>query len=218
MMSYLYITDVDGNNLAVDATISDTRNFAAKITNRPIEDGTSISDSIILENPEFTIEGIITNTPTVIAQDSDVTVDPDFRFLKNVGDFFNLNTSEYEKIKVSEVKINDTPPVLKAYQFLQNLYKGKKLFSLQFSGFDQIDDLVVSNLKYVFTSETGEALHFYLDIKQVQLTSGQKTTVPKNKAQNKVVDKKQMGTQPTKEVKKDDPIISSASKLFGVGE
>ena len=214
--SAIFITDGDGNTLAIDATLSESRNFTAKVTRKPIEDGTSVSDSKILENAQFSLEGVITNTPIVLAQQQDVTVSPDYGFLKNASQFFNFISTENETIKVAQV--NASTPVLNAYVFLQNLYASFKPFSLQISGFDEIKNLLVKNFKVDFTTDTGDCLHFNLDLEQIQIVSSQTTTVPKNTAQSKVADKKQMGTQQPKVTPPAEVKTSWASKLFGVGQ
>lgn len=214
--SAIFITDGDGNTLAVDATISESRQFSAKITHKPIEDGTSISDSKIIENAQFSIEGIISNTPIVQAQQQDVTVTPDYGFLKNASQFFNFISTENETIKVAQV--NASTPVLNAYIFLQNLYSSFKTFSVQISGFDEIKNLLVKNFKVDFTTDIGDCLHFNLDIEQIQIVSSQTTTVPKNTAQSKVSDKKQTGTQQPKETPKAEVKTSWLSTIIGVGK
>ena len=215
-MSAIFITDADGNTLAIDATLTESRHFSAKITHKPIEDGSSISDSKIVENAQFSLEGIITNTPIVVAQQQDVTVAPDYGFLKSASQFFNFISTENETIKVAQV--NASTPVLNAYIFLQKLYAIFKPFSLQISGFDEIKNLLVKNFKVDFTTDTGDCLHFNLDLEQIQIVSSQTTTVPKKTSQSKVSDKKQAGTQQPKVTPPTEIKTSWLSKVIGVGK
>lgn len=50
-------------SLQLDATISENHVATAQITNEPVEQGSNISDHIVNDPEEITIEGFITNTP-----------------------------------------------------------------------------------------------------------------------------------------------------------
>lgn len=47
----------------VDALINESPNTSAQVTRDPVEGGVSISDHVILDPEDLTIEGLITNTP-----------------------------------------------------------------------------------------------------------------------------------------------------------
>ena len=211
-MPAVYLTDSNNNILAIDATITESRSFSAKISSKPVEDGSSISDTKILENPSFSIEGIVTNTPTVLAQKEDVTITPDFSFLGNAGQFFNFDTTVYEKIKVAQVQANGSP-VLNAYTFLKRLYESSKPFSVQISGYDELKNVLIKNLKFDFNSDDGDCLHFTIDFKQIKIVSSKKSKVPQNTAQSKVSEKNTQGNIQPKPIEVSQ---SWFSNFFGI--
>lgn len=204
-MAAIYIIDADGGSLGIDAVISDSQSYSAKITQKPVEDGSSISDTKVVGNLKISLEGIVTNTPYVLAQDGNVTVTPDFSFLKNAGQFFNflnLDNTENEKIKVQNVQANT--PVLNAYKYLKNLFFGNKPFTLQISGYDDINNLLIRDFKVDFNAENGDCLHFNLGLEQIKIISSQTTTIPKSSDESKVSKKKNNGNEKPKEVPKSD--------------
>lgn len=208
-MAAIFLINSEGDSLPVHASISDSRSYSSKITQKPIEDGSAISDTKILENTKFTIEGIVSNTPIVIAGDSDVTITKNSTgFLSSVAQFFNNLSTEDEKIRVNEVQ--GVTPVLTANKFLKELYLTNDLISIEIYGImtEEINNLLVKNLRINFNSESGDSLHFTLELEQIKTVSSQTTKIPKNKAESKTSPKINNGNEKPKEVNKDSLLYS----------
>lgn len=208
-MGAILILDVDGNSLEIDCTTKDARSYTAKVTQKPIGKGVSISDSRILENPKFSLEGIISNTPSVDASDDEITVTATGNFINKILHYLNIKYSSSSKMIVKENE--EVNRVKEANEFLNKLYIYEKTFSLFVKGFDEIDNLVVLDYKSDFTSETGEALKFTLEIQQIITTETKTTQVPKAKEKPKIAEKKNKGKEETKEIK---PKEEKKSHLF----
>ncbi len=209
-MGAILILDVDGNSLGIDCTTKDARSYTAKVTQKPIGNGVLVSDSRVLENPKFSIEGIISNTPSVDASDSEITITATGSFLRQLTNLFSRKTSSSLEIIVKENEEEDR--VKDAHKFLNDLYLSQKTFSLFIKGFDEIDNLVVLDYKPTFTSETGESLNFTLEIQQIITVETKTTQVPKAKEKPKIAEKKNKGKEETKEVKPKEEKKSLAYK------
>ena len=214
-MAAIYINDSENRTLEIDAVISDSRNYSAKITSKPIEDGSNINDSKILENIQFTIEGYVSNTPIVKSEKKDITVTPDYTTMGKIANFLDLNTFEYEKLSLSQVHVDGPSPLINAYKFLTDLYASTKPFSIEIDGLDngEFDNLMMKSLKVDFTPENGESLHFTIEFEQIKIVASQTTKVPKPK----VAEKKNLGTQQKKDTKKEEikkPVQSILKKIF----
>lgn len=59
----------------LDATLSETHQYTAKITSYPLEDGRDVSDHIIKDPPELQISGIVSDTPLNILSAFNRSVD-----------------------------------------------------------------------------------------------------------------------------------------------
>jgi len=53
-------------SVELDVTMREDHRYSSRVTNYPVEDGSSLSDHIINEPPVVTLEGIVTDTPLAI--------------------------------------------------------------------------------------------------------------------------------------------------------
>ena len=204
------IKNSDDQILTIDATMKDSRSFSNKITEKPIEDGSCVSDALILNNTKYTLQGIVSNTPIVNALKQDVTVEISSGFLNTASQFLNGYTTENSTVKTTPVK-SDTY-VLNAYNFLTNLMSSSKVFSVKITGYPELKNLLPTSLHVDFDQESGDALHFNLEFEKIKMVSSKTTTVPKNANENKVANVKSNGTTKTEKPKEDE------SFLMGIGQ
>ncbi|WP_397599119.1 phage baseplate protein [Silvanigrella sp.] len=207
-MGAIVILDGDGNSIDIDCTNEDSRNYSSKVTSKPIGSGISVSDSRVLENPKFSIDGTISNIPTIETSDEDVEVKADNGIINKISLLFGKTTSN-SSIKIKEnVEENR---VLDAHKYFENLYESQKTFSLFIRGFDEIDNLVLLNYTPKFNADNGDSLKFTLEIQKIIKVKTKTTSVPKEKVKPKVVEKKNNGKNETKKI---DPNDTYGVKVF----
>lgn len=91
-------------NIFLDCHIRESHQLRSRVTDNPVEDGSTISDHIIPEPREVTIEGIVTNSPlsnTVsgfLVRNARGTVDQDGRATGRGLNFAQLAFQELERI------------------------------------------------------------------------------------------------------------------------
>jgi hypothetical protein len=61
------ITTADGKKLIFDAATNIGHDFTAKVTSYPVEDKSTVSDHVVLENPKFTVTGVFSDAALGIA-------------------------------------------------------------------------------------------------------------------------------------------------------
>jgi hypothetical protein len=64
-----FAPDGSYRELALDAALSQSHALAVEVTKFPVEDGTVVSDHAILQPDSYRVEGIVTNTPVVTADE-----------------------------------------------------------------------------------------------------------------------------------------------------
>lgn len=64
-----YADDGSYRSLQIDATLTQQHSKSVELTKYPVEDGTSVSDHAIRKPDAYRLDGIITNTPVVTAEE-----------------------------------------------------------------------------------------------------------------------------------------------------
>lgn len=142
-MSYFKI---DG--YPIDVVISEMPKFTADVTNFPSEKFGNFSDNIQLNPIEFSVEGIVTDTPTG-AMKLDPTRDP---------------------------QTGNPIPSKDAYTRLVALWLARKTISIE-TTFGKFDDMAVASVLPKKTPKTGKALEFTATFKQIVAVENNRTTV-----------------------------------------
>jgi hypothetical protein len=121
--------------LTLDVLISESHSRTAVITENPVEDGTVISDHIILDPRVLTINGFVSNAHPVITS-------------------FQQAFTREDKVKA-------------AFELLEDIYYARELFTVV-TNLKVYEDMFIETLSIDKTSDTGDALNFNMDLKEVR--------------------------------------------------
>lgn len=170
-----------GKKIEFDALLSIVSDHKSKVTQRPIEDGSDITDHIILQNKQITLEGII----------SDATLDPSVRearitdltrksiipgFLKNyinggfVTQFFTDPDPKY-KVKLDPERSR----YAEAKSALTELYQSRELFTLV-EGNTRHENMTLTSFSFPRNASLHRALRFSLSLQEVRVVSNKYKT------------------------------------------
>ena len=67
------LQDYFGMIINVDAMIQEKHSFQAQVTEYPVEDGTDISDHVVIKPVQLSVEGIVSNSPIYLGIDFLIT-------------------------------------------------------------------------------------------------------------------------------------------------
>ena len=119
------------------------------ITKYPIEDKANISDHVFSENDEFSLTGIVTNSPNWIY--------PNNQFLPNP-----------QGVKAKRTKV--------AIQTLRALKESRTPFTL-ITEFEILENCLIKSLEWEQDAQNSEALTFEIGVEKVRLVKLSTTTV-----------------------------------------
>lgn len=163
-------------NLVLDATISENQNYSNRITEFPIEDGSTITDHIMQEPEELTIEGFVTDTPTKILGG-----------ISSAGSLENSSDRSYEAfVKLLEIAGYKYPGSLdgllwnKSDAAKLDLETTSPMIVEVVAGFRVFKNMAISKLSIPRKPDTGDALYFTATFKKVKIIDSFNS--PRNKA------------------------------------
>jgi len=81
--------------LELDVTISENHNLPSVVTNHPVEDGSTVSDHIVIEPRTLTVQGLVSNTPVQIGGGTNNAIKDTFDELiriRNARELFTVST------------------------------------------------------------------------------------------------------------------------------
>lgn len=93
--------------LRLDVSLSETHTANAEVTDNPVEDGTLVSDHIILKPKSLAIEGLVTETP--------------IRFLSGIRDA--LSDSGVPRVQTADQKMNELLETREPFDVVTGLKK-----------------------------------------------------------------------------------------------
>lgn len=135
------------SDLILDASHMENVRYSAKLTDHYVEDGSVISDHILLQPISFSLEGSISDDSlNIIGYTENV-----------VNSLINNN--------VSSLLSNKGPKQIAAYQLLTGLYYSKSLITVV-SYLDTFENMAIENLDFPVDSNTGNRLFFKIDLKK----------------------------------------------------
>lgn len=146
------------SDLILDASHVEDVKYSAKLTDHYVEDGSVISDHILLQPVSFSLEGSV----------SDDSLDI-------VGYAETVFTSIINN-NVSSLLSNKGPKQIAAYQLLTSLVNSKTLVTVV-AYLDTFTDMCIENLTFPVDANTGNRLFFKMDLKKANFARVKTVTI-----------------------------------------
>ncbi len=165
----------------LDAAVREEHVASARVTESPVESGAKISDHVVLEPQTLNIDGVITDTPVYLHP-----------------------ASQNEDDGLLTVPLASSGSrAIDAFEALRRLLEARAPLTVV-TGLHVYENMVLTNVSVPREPESGLALRFSAELRQVRIVHSQ--TVPPNKASPKKKKKTQKtakrGRQTTKEIGK----------------
>lgn len=180
--------------LKLDASLSETHNRTATITDNEVEDGSIISDHVKLSPKTLSINGMVSDTPVSILGLGVSTDD----VLGAANDFLDGKKAGSEGL----VK-NQTRTPKEAWQYLNELMENRTPFSVV-TALQRYENMILTSLSAPRSAQNGKSLVFNAELRQIQIVRSSTTIIPAFKveggqASNSATSKGKLGKQSTKE-------------------
>ncbi len=141
--------------IPLDASISETHSFNSRVSQFPVEDGSTISDNVINDPAGLEIVGFVTNTPVTI-------------FLQNISNLID-DTSGGDRVKT-------------AFEALLELRDSKEVFTVV-TGLKVYEDMLFTSLSFPRDKVTGTTnLRFRARITSIKTVSSRTEALSKSVA------------------------------------
>lgn len=165
----------------LDAAIREEHVASARVTESPVESGAKVSDHVFLEPESLNIDGVITDTPV----------------------YLHPASANEDDGLLTVPLASSGSRAIDAFEALRRLLANREPLTVV-TGLHVYNNMVMTNLNVPREPESGLALRFSCELRQVQIVRSQ--TVPPNKAAPKKKKKSQKtakrGKQSTKQVDK----------------
>lgn len=137
-------------DLILDASHIENIKYSSKLTDHYVENGSVISDHILLQPISFSLEGSIT--------------DDSIDIVGYAQSFFNL-----PKFNISNISNRGAKQVA-AYELLTSLYNSKSLVTVV-AYLDTFTDMAIENLVFPNDANTGNRLFFKIELKKANFAT-----------------------------------------------
>lgn len=171
----------------LDVVKDEIIDYEAEISEHPVEEGQEISDHVQLKNPTIRLKGVISNTPLdlsiAIANLASGTLAA-ITSSQARQNLLNTGVSQAVGILGSALQGNAGNLTADAYSgavdaisrvILLNAYQAKMPFSV-ITKRQRFDNVVIKRLTFPRNEETGYALAFEMEIKQIRIVKTPKAT------------------------------------------
>ena len=141
--------------IPLDASISESHSFNSRVSQFPIEDGSSISDNIVNDPIGLDITGFVTNTPVIL-------------FTQNISNIID-NTSGGDRVKT-------------AFEALLSLRESKETFTIV-TGLKTYENMVFTSLTFPRDKTTGTTnLRFNAKVINIKFVASRTVVSPQTVA------------------------------------
>lgn len=179
--------------LKLDASLKETHNRTARVSDNEIEDGSIVSDHVKLDPKSISMECLVSETPVSILGLGVSTDD----FLGAANDFLDGDKSAFEGL----VKNTRRTPK-EAWTYLNDIMEKRTPFSVVTS-LQRYENMIITSLSAPRAAQNGKDLYFNVELRQIQIVESSVTLIPafkvKGDAANSASSKGKLGKQATKE-------------------
>lgn len=199
------IIDRKGTIFAIDCTKKEKHDRKSEPTKFPVEDGTNISDHIILEPFKLEIEGIISDTPISIV-----------RGLITAGASAIGNVVGVAGVALFNSLSSSGKPSVAAYLQLLEIQKNRKAISV-LTSLKKYKNMYVSNVSAPRDNETGDALNFTVSFEEIIIVRPKTINIQQFKVEDVSAEESDQGSQESELVRQFKKGQALSKKVAGVG-
>lgn len=150
-------TDRAFGGIEMDAVIREQYDLSSQITDHPVDEGSEISDNIILSPRVYVLEAMVTDTPMGL-----------LAALEQIGQTVSTVVNFLRDAVMGTETANDaTSRSLAAFQALVTLWETRSTFDVQ-TGMGLWTNMAILNIRVAVDQETAGVLHFYTTLRQVR--------------------------------------------------
>ncbi len=174
--------------LKIDASIKENHTRSARMTELEVEDGSIISDHVVLDPAGLTMEGLISSAPVGIfglgvSQDDILGSAKDFvngdkNAFSDLSDSFTSQFQEKKKEATTEdlvKRANRTPK--EAWAYLEELLILRRPFSIVTS-LQNYTNMIITSLSAPRSATDGESLMFSAQLKEIRIVKSSVVKIP----------------------------------------
>lgn len=132
--------------IVLDCTTLEDHSYRAEVTKNPIEDGAPVSDHVSLEPVVLRVEGLVSDSPIGFAL---------------IGTAQNV-ARKFSSLFGTQSRAKD------AFDSIELLWKKRLPFTV-ITNLKRYDNMVISNAKFPFSSDTGHALDLSIEFTQLSI-------------------------------------------------
>jgi len=195
-------TNRDIGGIILDAVISETTTSNVRVTRNPVELGADINDHAIIEPKEYSLEGVVTDSPLF-----------GLGVVSNLGN--NLTQSGFFGSSSEDSRTRSQA----AFDSLILLQESREPIDIQ-TGLKQYSNMLISNITVTQNKDTSRAIFFTAKLTEVIITSTEVIDFPKDSLEADVT--QQQGSSPIDEGQKqatdaggNKSILKSVTDSFG---
>lgn len=178
-------TTSDGNETIIvpmDASISETHERSASVTQNPIEDGTNIADHITLAPVRLTMEALISDSPVSLIQSGIGTAVSSASQLAQgaIGGIAGTLAGQATGIGLGSLAglLTDTPrDPADGFRYLEELWENRQPFTVV-TALKRYEKMVLTSLSVPRTAQIGKSLRFNATFEEVRVVKSSIVTVP----------------------------------------
>jgi len=159
-----------------DAALETARDYSAKVTSHPVETGVQIADHVTLENPKFTVKGLVSDAAFLSPFEQIASfTNRSGAAITGAISSTTFGSSALKGLGIAVVTKDSR--AMSAYQNLQFMYRERSFLTLQFGEEPVYKNLILTKLNVPKDSNIGDAFIFDLEFEQVRVVSSRYTTV-----------------------------------------
>jgi hypothetical protein len=197
-------------DLIIDTSISEDHVYTNRVTDNTIEDGTTVSDHIVRDPEQLTINGIVSNTPiTLVQQGENNLVREDLTNRVQVAHDLLLG---YMGRSVPK-QLGDIPEQQLTPQLL-DIVTGLRTYT----------DMAITSLSFPRSRVTGNSLRFNISFRKVKKATAEFAFIPKTSTQKgeapgineQAAKTAETGKDQPKNVPDDSTLYSATQRIKGL--
>ena len=154
--------------IVFDAAIETSREFKATVTSHPVETGVNINDHVTVDNPKFSVKGVISDAAFLSPSEQ----------IQSLGNTLtSAVASVSNRLFGTNLIVRKESRSLSALQDLQFLLNSREFLTLQFGNEPPYTNLILTGLNVPKDKNVGDGYIFDLEFEQVRVVSSRYTTV-----------------------------------------
>jgi len=178
-------TTDDGNEtiiIPLDASLSESHTRDSQVTRNPIEDGSTVSDHVMLNPIKLTIEGLISDSPVSIIQSAVGTAVSSASQLANsaIGGLGGAVAGNSVGGALGSLAglLTGTPRDPKdAFNELENIWKKRRPIKI-ITALKKYENMILTNLNVPRNAQIGKSLRFSATLEEIKIVKSSIITIP----------------------------------------